>query len=114
MAKKLKNQAIDLERKVIDDPVFRDFVKQVVREILDARSSRPVPKQGFHYKRDWSDKMDDKNEMSSDFFLANINDIWLKKSNLSSDSRSVIKEVCGVALGKTLEHYHKPVEEKVE
>ena len=104
---------MDLERNVTDDPVFIDFVKQNIREGIDARASRPKPKEGFHYRRDWYDRLDDMGGVNSEFFLNNINAVWLKKSSLSSEIRAVLLEVCNRAVGQTLEYYHSQSEMKI-
>ena len=104
---------MDLERNVTDDPVFIDFVKQNIREVIDARASRPKPKEGFHYRRDWYDRLDDMDGVNSEFLLSNINAVWLKESNLSSEIRAVLLEVCNRAVGQTLEYYHSQPEMKI-
>lgn len=85
---------------LIKDSVFIEFVKKNLTELLSNRRTRPESKLGYRYKRDWYDKMC--GMLTSDFFIDNIGDIWLKKSGLNSEFRGVIKYVCDKALSETL------------
>lgn len=108
MAKKSKQvdaTGFDDTRKVTDDPIFIKFVTENVEALIDHRVNRPKPKKGMYYKRTWYDKLDDLDGVSSTFFLANINDIWLKKSNLSSDIRAGILSICNHSVIQTLQFY---------
>jgi hypothetical protein len=92
---------------IIRDPCFIDFVNKNVYELRMNRHKRPEPKPGYHYKRDWYDRMSDGVDVNARFFLKNIENIWLKKSLLSSEIRAVIQYVCDKSLQQTLLEYAK-------
>ena len=92
---------------IINDPYFIKIVNENVANLVHDRVNRPQPKKGYYYKRDWYDRMAEQSIVNSRFFLANIPGIWVKKSNLSSEIRNVIKYVCDNALNKTLLYYSK-------
>lgn len=73
-----------------------DFIKQ-------QRKLRPQAPQGKRYVRDWYDRMVEQSLFNSHFFISNIIDIWLKKSNLSSEFRKVINVVCTTAMQKYID-----------
>lgn len=85
---------------VLRDDLFKIEVSKALRFIVEKRRSRPAAKEGFRYKRDWYHRMFAKNQLTERFFLENIGDIWLKKSNLNSETRGIIKYVCQMALIK--------------
>lgn len=92
---------------IIKDPYFIEFVKDGISELRKNRNERPEPKQGFRYKRDWYDRMTQYSIFNTDYFIQNIESIWLKKSSLSSEIRHVIQYVCDKALDKTIELYSR-------
>lgn len=114
MAKKLKQTEFDDTRRVVDDPIFIRIVTEKVEALKQGRLNRPVPQPGYHYKRNWYDKLADLDGCNAEFFLNNINDIWLKKSNLSSEIRGVILEVCNQAVVRTMQEYHSQGEKKAD
>lgn len=83
---------------VLNDTVFRSCVTKALRFVIEKRLTRPSPKKGFKYKRDWYDRMKANNQLNDKFFLENIGDIWIKKSKLNSESRNIIAYVCKMAL----------------
>jgi len=96
---------------IIKDPHFIDFVSKNINELRTQRIKRPEPKPGFYYKRDWYDRMIESGNMKSSYFIKNIEDIWSKKSTLSSEIRGVILYVCNKSFHETLVLYakNKPV-----
>jgi hypothetical protein len=97
---------------IIADPYFNQFVKENIDQIIKSRCIRPIPKPGYYYKRDWYDRMTSKYYFNSYFFIENIENIWLKRSALSSEIRHVIRFVCDKSLQQTLLEYMKQVEHK--
>jgi hypothetical protein len=82
-----------------------DFILSVDKQISELRTkryNRPRPKDGYHYTRDGFDRMNDSQQFNKEFFLKNIEDIWNKKSSLSSEIRGVVQYVCDKALAETL------------
>ncbi|HUW07838.1 MAG TPA: hypothetical protein VMW01_16450 [Williamwhitmania sp.] len=106
-SKKVKPHRFNSVGEIISDPIFIGMVEQKVKELKTGRLSRPAPKPGFYYKRDWYDRMQDEGNVTSTFFLTNIESIWAKKSSLSSEVRSIVQQVCERALRETLLAYHK-------
>lgn len=90
---------------LVKDPQFVKFVTEGIAELRRKRHNRPDPKPGFRYVRDWYDRMSEAGQMHISFFIDNIEDIWNKRSNLSSEVRSIIKQVCDVAFYKTMKYY---------
>lgn len=90
---------------LIQDQVFVNEVEIKLKELKKNRQTRPEPKPGYHYKRDWYDRMRDAGQLNAEFFLANIEDIWFKRSKLSSEVRNTIQYVCETALTQTHIHY---------
>ncbi len=97
---------------IIQNNKFFDFVEINLKEFINERQNRPSPKQGYYYKRDWFDRMESDNKLKTKFFVENIENIWLKKSTLSSEYRLVIKVVCEKALQQTLDFYSSKEENK--
>lgn len=79
---------------------YAAFVCEEIDEIHRQRKLRPHPPQGKRYLRDWYDRMSEQSVLHSTFFISNITDIWLKKSNLSAEFRNVVNYVCTNALSK--------------
>jgi len=90
---------------LIADPLFQKNVDKSLSELISQLKRRPEPKPGYHYKRDWYDRMYSENALNSLFFLKNIQQIWAKKSNLNSEYRAIIQHVCDIALHRTLREY---------
>lgn len=92
---------------IVEDPYFIKFVKQNINELKDNRAKRPAPKEGYHYKRDWYDRMSGERSLNSEFFIKNIESIWLKRSDLSSQIRNVVQFVCEKSYQQALNEYSK-------
>lgn len=86
---------------LVQDPQFVKFVNDGLNELCKKRSSRPEPKPGYRYVRDWYDRMTDARQLKASFFLANIEDIWNKQSNLNRETRQIIQHVCDTSLYNT-------------
>lgn len=82
--------AVDIIDEIINDNDFVDRVKANVSELITKRRSRPIPKDGYRYKRDWYDRMSSAGNLNADFFLKNIKAAWMKKSSLSSEIRNIV------------------------
>ena len=92
---------------IISDKVFIKNVESEILKLRSHRNQRPEPKAGFRYKRDWYDQMTDAGNFNSDYFIKNIESIWLKKSSITSNTRNVIQEICSVSYHNTMIHYAK-------
>ena len=107
----LRENAVSTRFNTVSDIVSDEvFIKNVESEILKLRfqrNKRPEPKKGFRYKRDWYDQMTDSGNFNLDYFLKNIEGIWLKKSSITSNTRNVIQQICSIAYNNTLAHYEK-------
>ena len=97
---------------IVKDPLFIEYVGKNVNELIKNRITRPAPKPGYYYKRDWYDRLSEKGNVNSFFFLNNIENIWKKKSALSSEIRSVIQYVCDKAYHQTVIAYLKQSQPK--
>jgi hypothetical protein len=86
---------------IVSDPYFVDFLTKNLSDIKAQRKLRPLPPTGFNYKRDWMDKMD----VSVDYFISNIEAIWLKKSKLNRREREIIGYFCDKSFIQTLAKY---------
>lgn len=93
----------ELMIRVISDPHFISVVKRIIAGMDRTRS-----RQG----RDWYDRLKEAKQLNSDYFLNNIEAIWNKHSQLSSEIRHVIKVVCDSAYYETLKHYGELEEAK--
>lgn len=101
---KKENTKIEVNMKdVINHPEFLDLISLELNKIKTARSTRPMPKLGYRYKRDWYDRMQEKFIFNASFFHKNIENIWYKTSKLSSEERSVILAVCNEAAKKVIQ-----------
>ena len=92
---------------LLKDVIFTGFLMDEINAVHRQRRSRPQPREGFHYKRDWYDRMTDDKELNSAFIIANIGLILIKKSPLSSEKRNIISYLYELALKKTFEYYNK-------
>ena len=88
---------------IVCNPKFIELVRDNLMELKKGRSGRPEAKPGFHYKRNWYDRMADSSMLYADVFVNHIGDIWSKKSSLSSEFREVIQYVCNKSLKQLLE-----------
>lgn len=90
---------------ITKDPYFIAFLQKNISELRKKRYNRPTPKPGYHYKRDWYDRMSAEGQFDPGFFIKNIESIWLKKSSLSSEVRNIVQFVCEKSLQQTLQRY---------
>lgn len=97
MEKENKKQFISI-KEILENEIFINSVKKQIKQIRLDRKLRPDPKKGFHYKRDWYIRMNENNMLNDSTFILHIEDIWSKKSKLSSEQRNIIKLVCDNAL----------------
>lgn len=86
---------------IVSNPYFIDFLTKNLSDLKAQRNSRPTAPSGFKYKKDWMDKMN----VSTDYFLSNIESIWLKKSKLSRSEREIIGYFCDKSFIQTLAYY---------
>lgn len=86
---------------IVSDPYFVDFLTKNLSDLKAQRKLRPLPPTGFNYKKDWMDKMD----VSVDYFISNIEAIWLKKSKLNRSEREIIGYLCDKSFIQTLAKY---------
>ena len=94
---------------IISNPYFINFLTKNLSDLKNQRRIRPLPPAGFTYKKDWMDKMN----ISADYFLLNIEAIWLKKSKLSRSEREIIGYFCDKSFIQTLAYY-KELESKTQ
>lgn len=87
---------------IIKDPIFIKQVEINFKALVNQRKNRPEAPVGKRYIRNWYDRMSSEGLLHKETFINNISDIWQKKSQLSSEIRSVIKFVCDRALFETL------------
>lgn len=94
-------------QEVLADPYFIGFVYKGINELRIKRAKRPKPQPGFHYKRDWYDRMNNEGHLEKNYFIDNIESIWEKRSPLSSEVRNVIRYVCDKALYQAIAKYEQ-------
>jgi len=90
---------------IINDEFFQSSLKKNISKLKEDRGKRPTPKLGYYYKRDWFDRMHEGRMLNFDFFKKNIESIWNKKSDLSSQIRNVIEDTCNKSVIDMLETY---------
>lgn len=88
---------------IATDPVFVAAVEKHLEHMLSVRSKRPPAKPGMRYIRDWYDRMTPEQKKAS-YFCSEIQLIWVKKSQLSTEIRSIIHFVCTHALIDYMKH----------
>lgn len=98
---------------ILNDEYFKSEVDRIIAKIRANRLRRPSPKPGMRYRRDFYDRLNDEGKFNTEFFLKNIGDIWLKKSNLSRDFRETISHICDVAISNTIKHYENASSENL-
>lgn len=94
---------------IVSNPYFIDFLTKNLSDLKTQRKLRPQAPSGFKYKKDWMDKMN----VTADYFLSNIEAIWLKKSKLSRSEREIIGYFCDKSFIQTLAYY-KELESKTQ
>ena len=96
------SQATNIEEIQISDivknEVFIKAVKTKLHEVIVKRNNKPALQANERYKRDWYDRLSDKGEVTAEFFIKHIPDIWNKKSDLNSEARQIILYVCNQAV----------------
>jgi hypothetical protein len=90
---------------IINDEFFQSSLKENISKLKEDRAKRPNPKPGFYYKRDWFDRMWEGNMLNFDFFKKNIESIWNKKSDITSQIRNVIEDLCNKSVIDMLKIY---------
>lgn len=98
---------------LIENQIFVYAVNEQLNKLIKERVSRPEPPKGYHYTRDWYDRMNTENQLNADFFLKEIEAVWNKKSNLPSTIRQVIQYVGDLAFAQTNEFYSNLQEPEV-
>jgi len=114
MAKKVKvidnvpaNKMPTTIEALLQDTIFLGFLRNEISEIKTQRKLRPQAREGFHYKRDWYDRMTDSNQLNSAFVIDNIGLILIKQSNLPAEKRHIITYLYEKSLKKTFEYYNQ-------
>jgi len=94
-------------QEIITDPIFLRKLTEEVSDISSKRYSRKDPPPGYYYERNELDRLHERGQLSTKFFLDNIVKIWEKKSDLSSASRRIIYDTCGKAIFGSIMEYEK-------
>jgi len=97
-----KTIRLDL-KEVVSSPLYINLVQNELRRIIMLRANRKVAPVGFHYKRDWYDKMISEKVLNAEFFLKHILGIWERTSNINAGFRAIIRVVCDKALMQYVE-----------
>lgn len=92
---------------LVQDQIFLHKVSEHLETAVAARLKRPEPKPGYRYVRDWYDRMSDSRHLHREYFASNIEAVWNKRSNLNSEERRIINDVCTRALYATHKHYQE-------
>ncbi|WP_395043153.1 hypothetical protein [Flavobacterium sp.] len=92
---------------IVEDAHFIKFVKEEIQTLKNERNSRKDAPAGMKYKTDWFDRLQRENALNSDYFIKNIEAIWLKQSNLPALIRNIIQSVCYKAFTKMNLEYKK-------
>jgi len=98
---------------LLQTPEYIATVEKLIKDTVKNRESRPQPKPGYRYKRDWYDQMNDDNCLSAKFFIEAIPKIWDRTSSLSSVKRRIIKPICEYAVVLTMNQYKEAEKESV-
>lgn len=110
----MKEKKFETAKELIEDDVFRKNLNKIINKISLDRNTRPLPKPGYHYKRDGIDEIMEQNNLTVDYFSNNIESIWNKQSKLSSRQRTIISSVCNEALYKTFVEYGEKKEKETK
>jgi len=111
--KKSFNSPLDMIDSMIVDPIFKQEVDKIIADIVLRRKTRPLPPKGYKYKTDIFDRMIFLNMLNTQFFFEHVKEIVKKESTLSSKIRSIIQEICSIAVNNTMNYYTnlpKPVD----
>jgi len=92
---------------LIKDKVFLSFIDSEIETVRNERRSRIAPKNGFHYRRDAIDSMWENGELCGNYIMKHLRDVIIKKSNISSNKRSIVEYVYERALNETFNHYNQ-------
>lgn len=86
---------------VVEDPIFRQSLETHLNSLILKRSKRPYR----YYRRDVYDQMEDEGQIDVHFFLDSIVSIWQKTSHLPAQTRSLVNQLCGLALKDMIQYY---------
>ena len=110
--KKIEKKVFNSIEEIITDKYFIQFVKDYMSEVRNSYMGRPKAPVGMKYKKGAYEQLRNDGNFNPSYFIKNIGDIWMKKSNLNSLQRNLILNVCNLALRKTLLEYQKELELK--
>mgnify|MGYP001168799801 CR=1 FL=1 len=85
---------------IIEDSTFRRLLDKEIEDVINERENRPNPPKGFKFKRDWYDRLDPGRYTFQKLVYTNLNDVWIKKSSLSHELRSLVSYIGDQALTK--------------
>jgi hypothetical protein len=91
----MKKDEIEYLQNLIENPNYIKLVRKNLAEVIKNRNNGRLA--GIDYKRDWYDRLESDNQLTLNFFLANILSIWKKRSSLSAEKRKVIRYVCDLS-----------------
>ena len=83
---------------IIEDSTFRRLLDKEIQNVFEERENRPNPPKGYRFKRDWYDRLDSERSNLRDLVYKNLNDVWIKKSSLSREFRSLVSYIGDQAL----------------
>jgi len=72
---------------VLEDQNFQTILNKNVLAIIHKRETRPAPKTGFKFKRDWYDRLKETETFNTNFITENIKYVLEKTSNLGRVAR---------------------------
>ena len=105
-----ENPEFNTAEEILSDPLFLKHFDSNYKSIMTKRKNRHKAKQGYQYKRDWYDRLLSKGNLSPEFFLSNIKDIWHKESSLNRETRDIIEHVCNKSLKSAMAEYEESKE----
>lgn len=83
---------------IIEDSTFRRLLDKEIEGVLKERKTRPIPPKGYRFKRDWYDRLGYEGSNLRDLVYKSLNDVWIKKSSLSHEFRSLVSYIGDQAL----------------
>lgn len=89
---------------IFKDKQFRKFLKAEMAKYTSAR--KVLPPEGMKYKRTAFDTLNDAGQFTASYFIAQLPDIVIKKSNLSGSIRQLIENVMNESIRLTYRHYN--------
>lgn len=96
---------------ILKDELYENLVHELVERLRKERKNRKPPKPGFRYRRDAIDRLFEQGNMNTTFIMKHIEDVWHKRSKISSQIREFIQFVGNNAL---FEYYKLKTEEAKE